>query len=79
MNSVFHYSNSGANKSAGQKCFKISSGFIRSGFMADEYLKNALDNIVEGLESYLNNFIQLRKEPLRQYRIEETSSSKLGW
>jgi hypothetical protein len=47
--------------------------------MADECLKNYLDNIVETINSNLNHFIRLGKESPRQYRIEETSSSKLGW
>ena len=45
--------------------------------MADKDLKNALDNIVEGIESDLNNFIHLGKAPSRQYRLEETTMSKL--
>ena len=45
--------------------------------MADEDLKIAPDNIVEGIELGLNNFIQLGKAPPRQYRVEETSVSKL--
>jgi hypothetical protein len=44
---------------------------------ADEDLKISLDNIVEGIESYLNNFIQLEKAPSRQYRLEATTVSKL--
>jgi hypothetical protein len=60
---------------------KIASRFqkvsIHFGLRTDEDLKNSLDNIVEGIESYLNNFIQLRKNPSRQYRFETTTMSKL--
>ena len=45
--------------------------------MADEDLKIALVNIVEGIESYLNNFIRLRENPSRPYWLEETTMSKL--
>jgi hypothetical protein len=39
-------------------------------------MKNAPDNIVEGIELGFNNFIHLGKELSRQYRVEETSVSK---
>ena len=40
-------------------------------------MKNAPDNIVEGIELGFNNFIHLGKELSRQYRVEETNVSKL--
>ncbi len=49
------------------------------GEMADDDLKNAFDNIVEGIELDLNNFIHLGRAPSRQYGVEETTLSKLGW
>jgi len=45
--------------------------------LADVNLRIVLDNIVEDIHPYLNNFIQLRKNPSRQYRSEETNLSKL--
>ena len=44
-----------------------------------EDMKIASDNIVEGMEIDLNNFIRLRKNPSRQYHREETNSSKPEW
>jgi len=44
---------------------------------ADEDLRTSFDKIVEDIRSYLNNFIELRKKPSRQYRLETTTVSKL--
>jgi hypothetical protein len=76
MNPVFEYSNSGANKITGEKCFKNPTGFMHFGTRPGEDMKIASDNIVEGMEIDLNNFIRLRKNPSRQYHREETNSSK---
>ena len=56
---------------------KFQGVLTQSGKKADVDFKIFLDTIVERIELDFNNFIQLGEAPSRQYRIEETSLSKL--
>ena len=58
--------------------FKYIEDFCFNSGISGVAFRIGLDNIVEPSDSTVNNFIWLGKESSRQYRIEETSSSKLG-
>jgi hypothetical protein len=76
MNSVFHSSNSSANKTEGHKYLKISGDLINFKASADGSLIISIDNFVEAIESYLNHFIDLKEKLFQQVRLEMTGSSK---